>query len=252
MTSVPRLGLLAAMPEEVKKLEANVQGQQQHKRGAVFTFTTGTLHGKPVVFAAAGVGMVFAGSAATTMINEFDAVAIVFTGVAGGLLVDQSIGDIYAGSDVVNYEMDARAFTAPWEPDYKYQLGEIPFMKWRFYEADPTLLGLAMAAPLPGAVVLKSGRLASGSIFLDVAAKKAMAATHWGTLGSPVAAEMENAGVAQICKAYSVPYLSLRALSDALSGDANEDFGQFCQQAADNVFPIVAHIAKTYELQPKQ
>ena len=41
-----------------------------------------------------------------------------------------------------------------------------------------------------------------------------------------------------------MPYLSLRALSDVLSGDANEDFDQFCQQAADNVFPIVQHLAK--------
>ena len=70
-----------------------------------------------------------------------------------------------------------------------------------------------------------------------------MAESVWAPLGYPAAAEMENAGVAQICKAYGVPYLSLRALSDVLEGDANEDFGKFCQQAADNVFPIVRHLA---------
>ena len=56
------------------------------------------------------------------------------------------------------------------------------------------------------------------------------------------AAEMENAGVAQICKAYDVPYLSLRALSDLITGDANKDFGEFCEQAANNVFPIHMHL----------
>ena len=101
---------------------------------------------------------------------------------------------------------------------------------------------LALAAPVPEGVTLSKGRLASGSIFLDGTLKKAMKTTHWDLLDAPEAAEMENAGVAQICKAYSTPYLSLRALSDVLEGDANEDFGKFCQQAADNVFPIVKHV----------
>merc|ERR1719223_2731020 len=100
------------------------------------------------------------------------------------------------------------------------------------------MLELAMKAPVPAGVNLSSGRLASGSIFVDGAAKKAMAATHWKLLDYPEAAEMENAAVAQICKAFGIPYLSLRALSDVLEGDANADFGNFCQQAADNVFPF--------------
>ena len=29
---------------------------------------------------------------------------------------------------------------------------------------------------------------------------------------------------------YSIPYLSLRALSDLIDGDANEDFNAFCKQ----------------------
>lgn len=194
----------------------------------------------------AQIGMVFAGSAATTMINQFGATAIIFTGVAGGLKEDQKVGDLIVGADVVNYEMDARAFCPPWDADYKYQLGEIPIIKWRFYEADANMLAIAMATPnLPEGVVLKKGRLATGSIFLDVERKKAMAQEVWGPLGYPDAAEMENAGVAQICKAYSIPYLSLRALSDVASGDANQDFGEFCQQAADNVFPIVQHLCKS-------
>jgi 5'-methylthioadenosine/S-adenosylhomocysteine nucleosidase len=239
-----RLGILAAMPQEVEKLKGAVEGQEEHKRGNAFVFTTGTLAGRPVVFAAANVGMVFAGSAATTMINEFGATKLIFTGVAGGLKADQKVGDIVVGRDVVNYEMDARAFQAPWDAGYVYQLGEVPFVKWRFYEADPTMLGLAMAAPVADGVVLRQGRIATGSIFVTVEAKLAMEESVWKPLGYPDAVEMENAGVAQICRAYDVPYLSLRALSDVLSGDANEDFGKFCQQAADNVFPIVLHLAK--------
>ena len=41
--------------------------------------------------------MVFASSAATTMIGEFGAKTIIFTGVAGGLREGQQIGDIVVG-----------------------------------------------------------------------------------------------------------------------------------------------------------
>lgn len=237
------LGILAAMPQEVEKLKQNVEGQEEHSRG-IWIFTTGTIAGNPVVFAAAEIGMVFASAAVTLMINEFKATRVVFTGVAGGLKAGQSIGDLIIGTDVVNYEMDARTFKPPWDADYTYQLGEIPIKKWRFYDADPQMLELAMQAPVPAGVVRTKGRLASGSVFLDHAAKTAMKESHWDLLGEPLACEMENAGVAQICKAFNVPYLSLRALSDLVEGDANEDFGKFCQEAADNVFPIVQYLAK--------
>ena len=114
----------------------------------------------------------------------------------------------------------------------------------RFYEADAAMLEAAMAAPLPEGVTRRKGRLASGSIFVDAQTKRAMAEKVWSAVGSPDAVEMENAGVAQICMAYGVPYVSIRALSDLITGDANADFNAFCQQAADNAFPIVRHIAK--------
>ena len=54
-STVSRLGILAAMPQEVAKLKANVAEQEVHKRGEVFEFITGTLAGRPVVFGAANV-----------------------------------------------------------------------------------------------------------------------------------------------------------------------------------------------------
>jgi len=238
------IGIMAAMPVEVEKLKAHVTDQEERMHGSCFKFTTGKLAGKSVVFAAANVGMVFAGSVATTMIEVYKVQSLLFTGVAGGLKPEQSVGDLVLGADVVNYEFDCRAFSFPFEPDYKYQLGELPFLKWRFFEADPKMLALALEAPRPDGVKLTSGRIASGSIFVTTDKKKAMLASVWEPLGFPDAVEMENAGVAQICKAYDIPYLSVRAISDLIEGDANEDFNTFCAKAADNVFPIIEHVVK--------
>ena len=233
------------MPQEIAKLKEHVTDMEDHTCGAAFVFTTGMLSGRPVVFAAANVGTVFASSATTTMIQKFEVSAILFTGVAGGLKEGQKVGDLVLGTDVVNYEMDATRFKPPWDP-HVYQLGEIPFLKWRFYEAHAEMLALALKAPLPEGVVLKQGRIATGSIFVDTETKLAMMETVWKPLGYPDACEMENAAVAQICKAYDVPYLSVRALSDVIEGDANEDFGAFCDQAATNTFPIIEQLASSW------
>ena len=46
----------------------------------------------------------------------------------------------------------------------------------------------------------------------------------------------------KVCKSYGLPFLGLRALSDTLEGDANADFNAFCQEAADNLYPVVSHV----------
>lgn len=53
---------------------------------------------------------------------------------------------------------------------------------------------------------------------------------------------MECAAVAQVCRSFNKPFLGLRALSDVLEGDANADFNAFTEEAADNVWPIVAQV----------
>ena len=97
------LGILAAMPAEIAKLKANVTNQSEQNFGNAFTYTTGSLCGKEVVFAAANVGMVFAASAVTTMINHFKVTAVIFTGVAGGLKVRAPLRESPAGVKPTSY-----------------------------------------------------------------------------------------------------------------------------------------------------
>ena len=47
------IGIMAAMPVEVEKLKQHVTDQQEHKHGSCYTFVTGKLAGKQVVFAPA-------------------------------------------------------------------------------------------------------------------------------------------------------------------------------------------------------
>lgn len=52
--------------------------------------------------------------------------------------------------------------------------------------------------------------------------------------------------MAQVCRSFGTPFLGLRALSDTMKGDANADFNAFTNEAADNLWPIVAHVLESY------
>ena len=76
------------------------------------------------------------------MCNHFNVRCILFTGVAGGLQEGQQIGDLVLGAEVVNHDMDCTGFVMG---PKTHVLGEIPFVGWRFYEADKAMLKLAQA-----------------------------------------------------------------------------------------------------------
>ena len=213
------IGLIGAMPQEIAKLKENVEGQEDVVVNPSLTVTKGTLHGKPVVFCAAGVGMVAASSVTTTLVNVFNVSMVIFTGVAGGLKEGQTVGDIVVASDVINYDMDVTAFVLPWMPDYKHKRGELPFTSWREFPSDVRLVALAMEGGQAGAAAasFKQGRIVTGSEFVTVERKVALKPV-WDSVGDPDAVEMECAAVAQVCKMYGLPFLGLRALSDTLGG----------------------------------
>ena len=110
------------------------------------------------------------------------------------------------------------------------------------------MMSLALAAPRESSVRIVAGRLATGSEFVTVSRKAAMAPV-WAEVADPatglppLAVEMECAAVAQVCLMFEVRFLGLRAISDTVSGDASQDFNDFCEAAADNLWPIVHHVA---------
>lgn len=231
------------MPPEIAKLDANVQNKEQIQVNDYLTFTTGTLGSKNVVYCATGVGMTFAAINVTTMLTTFDISAVIFTGVAGGLKHDQKVGDIIIIQDMINYDMNCKNFTLPGHAPYRR--GEIPFVDWREYSCDTRLIQLAMEAPVPEELHAnrKIGHVATGSEFVIVPRKVEMQEL-WEELGGPDAVEMECAAIAQACRAFNKPFLGMRALSDTLDGDANADFNQFTQEAADKLWLITAHVVE--------
>lgn len=242
------IGIIGAMMEEIKKLEEHVKEQKIHVLNEHMSFTSGNLEGKPVVFARAGIGKTFASSVATIMLVHFKCTHILFTGVAGGLTNELEIGDIVIAKDLVDYDMNCKNFINYFEPEYKYKLGEIPFTKPLVYllPCDESLIKFALQSSISKETKMYIGRIATGSEFLTQKRKKELK-DIWNELQNPLGVEMEGSAVAQICFAFKIPFLAIRAISDKLDGDANKEFGTFLQKAADNTFHIIQNVVKNIQ-----
>jgi len=224
-TSDMPLAVMGAMPEEVEAIVAELQGVRTVSRGNR-VYHRGTLWGHDAVVVFSHWGKVASAMTATTLIGEFGADRIVFTGVAGGIDPALRVGDVVVASRFVQHDLDARPLFAR---------HEIPLLGRTYLDADPSLsiaLGTAvrgyLAARGDGARMFE-GLVASGDQFF---ASDAARAALRGALPETLCVEMEGAAVAQVCTEHGVPLAVVRTISDAAGDHAAGDFSTFLTTVA--------------------
>lgn len=132
-----RIGIIGAMEVEVEKLKARMENVEITRRASM-EFYAGTLEGKNVVVVRSGIGKVNAAVCTQILIDEFEAEAVINTGIAGSLNADINIGDLVISTDLVHHDMNAVAFG--------YPVGQIPQMEAFSFRSDETLRKLAVQA----------------------------------------------------------------------------------------------------------
>ena len=203
-----KIGIIAAMEEELRELRKRLERPRIARRGA-FVFYTGRLLGHRVTLLRCGIGKVNAAVGTALLINEFAPERVINTGVAGGFPPDKlRVGDIVVSAEVRHHDADATIFD--------YEFGQIPKMPAAYYP-DKRLLALAMRA-------LKNekdarglrGQIMSGDSFIhnprqirDILKK----------FPSVMAVEMEGAAIAQTCYLFHTPFLVIRSISDIVTAD---------------------------------
>jgi 5'-methylthioadenosine/S-adenosylhomocysteine nucleosidase len=224
--------VIGAMDEEVREFLAHAEAVRVTERGA-FRAHVAELCGVPVAIVKCGVGKVFAAMITQHVIDAYSPVAVISTGVAGGLSPGLSIGDVVVSRDCAHHDLDARVLGFP--------RGHIPYSDLRYFTADERLVHLAVTANLgtrSHKVVL--GRILTGDQFIH----GDRAATH-GHLTEELegdAVDMESAAIAQACHVNRVPFVSVRTLSDMADGSAVADFSKFLPEVASNSFHVVKSI----------
>lgn len=232
------LAIVSAMHEElhalVPLLDSSVQRSIAARR-----FHAGRLHGHDVVMVLSGIGKVAAATTAALLIHEFDARAIVFTGVAGGLGAGVRVGDIVVATQTLQHDMDA----SPIFPRY-----EVPLTGRSRFDADAVLCDALFASAVDcmrdaerviGRTHLDDfgidsprvhrGLVVSGDRFVSTAAEsRALAAA----LPDALAVEMEGAALAQVCGDFGRPFAVMRTISDRADDAAHADFSRFIADVA--------------------
>ncbi len=228
------VAVIGAMDSEIALLKSQMKDVEEKKIGTI-TFYEGELEGKDIVLLKTGVGKVNAAVGADTVIREFDADKIIFTGVAGAINRKLDVADVVISKDLVQHDVDLTAFGRP--------MGLIPGEKTIEFSADPELIKVAERAAIKvlGKDKVMIGRIATGDQFIADKEK----VKFLGEQFQADAVEMEGAAVAQVAQIYGVPFVVLRALSDKADGGAEMVYDEFVQIAANNSAEIVREMLKS-------
>ena len=223
-----RIGIIGAMDEELHTLKKAAAVKRTVTRTGM-EFCEGILDGTEVVIVKCGIGKVNAGICTQILIGDFHVDAVINTGVAGSLNKALDIGDLVISVDAVQHDFDVSPIG--------YRRGEIPYSGIVAFPADRHLRELALAAVQKTAPEAKAveGRVCSGDQFISSASQKeAITSLFGGTC-----CEMEGAAIAQVCWLNKVPFVIIRAISDAAEEDSSISYETFMETAAKRCAAVV-------------
>ena len=227
------IGIIGAMEVEVARLKADMEIQREVKKAGM-EFCEGILMGQKAVVVRSGIGKVNAAVCTQILVDEFQADAVINTGIAGSLNADINIGDIVISTDVLHHDMDA--------VNFGYEPGQIPQMDVFSFVADEALASKAEAVcnKVNPEIKVFRGRVVSGDQFIaDKATKNRITELFHG-----FRTEMEGAAIAQAAYLNEVPFVIIRAISDKADDSATEDYPTFEKKAVEHSVRLVEGLLK--------
>ncbi|MEO1953849.1 MAG: 5'-methylthioadenosine/adenosylhomocysteine nucleosidase [Campylobacterales bacterium] len=213
-----RIAIMGAMPEEIEPIVSKLDNLKVVEYGAN-RYYAGSYKGRDVVVAYSKIGKVFATLTATLLIEKFGCDMLLFSGVAGAISDELSIGDLIIADGLCQHDLDITAFGHPhgYVPE-----GEVCI------PTDVKLREIAKEVANSKGIVLKEGVIATGDQFIASKDKKGWIEETFNAH----ALEMEGASVAVVCSSLNIPFFILRAISDAADMDASFNFDEFLDSSA--------------------
>ncbi|MGI9531779.1 5'-methylthioadenosine/adenosylhomocysteine nucleosidase [Lutimonas sp.] len=232
------IGIISAMKEEIQAVLEILDLEKQQVKG-MRTYYIGTLAGKKVVLVFSRWGKVASATTATQLINDFEIDEILFTGVAGAIHDEISIGDILIGRALFQHDMNASPMVRKFE---------VPLLNKTYFETDSDrreklLVSGEKFLTEIGTIIsedtLKDFNISLPKIILaDIASGDQFISTQKQSetirkgLPSVRCVEMEGAAVAQVCFEYKIPFSIIRTISDNANSNAHVDFPRFANVVA--------------------
>lgn len=130
-----KYGIICAMPEEIDLLKKDIKTMSAEVIGNR-EFIEGSLYDSDVVLVMSRIGKVAATISATILIERFKVDAIIFSGTAGGISPELSVGDVVISDYCVQHDFDAKM-------DVSFN---IPLINISYFKADEPLTEMAIDA----------------------------------------------------------------------------------------------------------
>ncbi|MDC2824934.1 5'-methylthioadenosine/adenosylhomocysteine nucleosidase [Rodentibacter pneumotropicus] len=214
-----KIGIVGAMAQEVEILKGLMADKIEKKVASAVIFE-GKINGKSVALLQSGIGKVAAAIGTTALLQSAKPNVVINTGSAGGVVKGLKVGDIVISDETRYHDVDVTAFG--------YEKGQLPANPAAFL-SDAKLADLAQKIAEEQGQSVKRGLICSGDSFINSEDKIAEIKADFPNVA---AVEMEAAAIAQVCHAFNVPFVVVRAISDGGDGEATLSFEEFLPLAA--------------------
>ncbi len=227
------IGIIGAMEEEVEAILALMEINKKEVNHG-YTFYEGFMAKKDVVLVQGGIGKVNASISTTLLLTQYPVDFVINIGSAGGLSLEQNVGDVVISTGVLHHDVDVTAFGR--------KPGEVPGMPCIF---QPDAIALKQVE-----TILKDshqpyhlGLIVSGDQFI---CREDQVSQILNVFPNAVCAEMEAASIAQVCHVFDVPFIITRSLSDIYKkGENHIQFDEYLKQASQSSANMCYHLVST-------
>ncbi|OOH90264.1 5'-methylthioadenosine/S-adenosylhomocysteine nucleosidase [Pasteurellaceae bacterium 15-036681] len=228
-----KIGIIGAMAQEVEIL-LSYMAEPKLTEVAGCKIYEGKLNNINVALLQSGIGKTAAAVGTTLLLQITKPNFILNTGSAGGIDSNLNVGDIVISTEVCHHDVDVTAFG--------YKKGQLPANPATFL-ADKGLAELATKEAQRAGFNAVSGLVCSGDVFVNGAEMINRVRSDFPDVA---AVEMEAASIAQVCHAFDVPFVVVRAISDVADKESHLSFDEFlplaAQKSSEIVFGMLAHI----------
>ncbi len=221
-----KIGIIGAMEQEVKML-LGYMSEPKLTDIAGCKIYEGKINNVQVALLQSGIGKTAAAVGTTLLLQLTKPDMIINTGSAGGLDVNLNVGDIVISSEVRHHDVDVTAFG--------YEKGQLPANPAAFI-ANEQLIQIALKEVQHANFNASLGLICSGDLFVN---GSEMIARIRHDFPQVKAVEMEAASIAQVCHAFNVPFVVVRAISDVADKESHLSFDEFLPLAAEKSSEIV-------------
>ena len=220
------IGIIGAMPSELADIRKEL-GEGKIEKIASYEFYINEFDNKRIVNVCCGVAKVNSAVATQILIDKFGAQYIINIGVAGGINEKVKVCDIVVSSDVMHHDVTT-----------EFLLKYPPFCAK--FTADEGLIDSAKKACEENEYKYFVGRIVSGEQFISNNDLKNKIVEEF----TPFAVDMESASIGQCCYRNSIPFASIRCISDNADDEGAMTFEEFEKIAAKRVADVVLTIVK--------